>query len=114
MQVIREIETSQIRDDLPEFSVGDTVAVRIKIVEGEKSLKRLFKGVVISNNGGRGQRATFTVRKISGGIGVERTFPVNSPSIIDIKVLRKGKVKQSKIFYLRKRTGKAAKIKERR
>lgn len=114
MQVIKEIEASQLRSDLPEFSVGDTIAVRIRIKEGDKTLVRLFRGVVIAKKGGSGSKASFTVRKISGGIGVERVFPFHSPVISSIKVIRKGKVRRSKIYYLRGRTGKAAKIKERR
>ena len=114
MDKIREIETSQLRTDLPEFAVGDTVAVRIRIKEGDKTLIRLFRGVVIAKKGGKGSRATFTVRKISGGVGVERVFPYHSPVISSIKVLKRGKVRKSKIYYLRERTGKAAKIKERR
>ncbi|MBN1149790.1 50S ribosomal protein L19 [candidate division WOR-3 bacterium] len=114
MEKIKTIEASQMTNEVPQFSVGDTVAVRIKIKEGDKTLIRLFKGAVIAMKNGKGARGTFTVRKISDGVGVERVFPLHSPVISSIKVLKKGKVRRAKLYYLRQRTGKATKIKERR
>lgn len=113
MEKVKIIEMSQMRNEIPQFSVGDSVAVRIKIKEGEKTLIRLFKGTVIAMKGGKGARGTFTVRKISDGVGVERVFPIHSPIISSIKVLKKGKVRRAKLYYLRQRTGKAVKVKER-
>ncbi|MBO8130780.1 MAG: 50S ribosomal protein L19 [Candidatus Marinimicrobia bacterium] len=101
----------QLRTDIPNFKAGDTIAVDYKIVEGEKERMQRFKGVVISKRGG-GLNATFTVRKISGGIGVERIFPLHSPNIIKIEKLMEGRVRRAKLYYLRKLTGKAARIKE--
>lgn len=111
MEIIRSIEQEQIRKDLPEFSAGDTVRVHIKIVEGKRERIQVFEGVVLKRQGG-GIRETFTVRKISFGVGVEKIFPVNSPSIDKIEVTRKGKVRRAKLNYLRNRVGKAAKVKE--
>ena len=102
-----------MRLDLPHFSAGDTVKVYVKIKEGEKERIQIFQGVVISKRGG-GTNATFTVRKISYGIGVERIFPLHSPILDKIEVVTKGRVRRSKIYYLRKLRGKAARIKERR
>ena len=109
--LVNEITASQIRHDLPEFSSGDTVRVSVRIIEGNKSRIQNFEGVVIQRRGS-GVSETFTVRKISSGIGVERTFPLNSPSIATITVVRRGKVRRNKIFYIRKRSGKSARIKE--
>ena len=113
--LIEKITEKQINPNVPEFRVGDTVCVDCKIIEekGGKSKERIqkFEGIVISRKG-TGATETFTVRKISSGVGVERTFPVNSPVIDKITVLRKGKVRRSKLFYLRGRSGKAARIKE--
>ena len=109
--LVNEITASQIRHDLPEFSSGDTVRVSVKIIEGNKSRIQNFEGVVIQRRG-HGVSETFTVRKISSGIGVERTFPLNSPSIASLVVVRKGKVRRNKIFYIRERSGKSARIKE--
>ena len=109
--LVNEITASQIRHDLPEFSSGDTVRVSVKIIEGNKSRIQNFEGVVIQRRG-HGVSETFTVRKISSGIGVESTFPLNSPSIASLVVVRKGKVRRNKIFYIRKRSGKSARIKE--
>ena len=109
--LVNEITASQIRHDLPEFSSGDTVRVSVKIIEGNKSRIQNFEGVVIQRRG-HGVSETFTVRKISSGIGVERTFPLNSPSIATIAVVRRGKVRRNKIFYIRNRSGKSARIKE--
>jgi len=110
-RLVEEITASQLRADLPEFKSGDEVKVSVRIIEGNKSRIQVFQGVVIQRRGG-GVNATFTVRKMSSGIGVERTFPLHSPSIAGIEVMRKGKVRRNKITYIRKRSGKAARIKE--
>ena len=109
-QVIKEIDTEYHRNDIPEFSVGDTVKMKVKVQEGDKSRLHPFEGIVISKTG-RGLRATFTVRKISFGEGVERCFPIHSPVIESLLVVSKGISKRSKLYYLRKRTGKAARVK---
>ena len=109
--LVNEITASQIRHDLPAFSSGDEIKVSVRIVEGSKSRIQNFQGVVISRRGG-GVSETFTVRKMSSGVGVERTFPINSPSIASIVVVRKGKVRRNKITYIRKLSGKSARIKE--
>ena len=108
--LVNEITARQLRHDIPEFSSGDTVKVYVRIIENKKERNQVFEGVVMQRRGG-GVSATFTVRKISSGIGVERTFPVNSPAIAKIEVVRKGKVRRNKITYMRKRSGKAARIK---
>ena len=110
-RLVEEITASQLRTDFPEFKSGDEIKVAVRIIEGNKSRIQVFQGVVIQRRGG-GVNATFTVRKVSSGIGVERTFPLHSPSISSIEVLRKGKVRRNKITYIRKRSGKAARIKE--
>ena len=110
-KLVEEITASQLRTDLPEFKSGDEVKVAVRIIEGNKSRIQYFQGVVIQRRGG-GVNATFTVRKMSSGIGVERTFPVHSPSIAGVEVVRRGKVRRNKITYIRKRSGKAARIKE--
>ena len=110
-RLVEEITASQLRNDLPDFKSGDEIKVSVRIVEGNKSRIQIFQGVVIQRRGG-GVNATFTVRKMSSGIGVERTFPVHSPNIAGIEVLRRGKVRRNKITYIRKRSGKAARIKE--
>ncbi len=110
-KLVEEITKSQLRTDLPEFSSGDEVKVSVRIIEGNKSRLQAFQGVVVSRRGG-GVSATFTVRKMSSGIGVERTFPLHSPSIASIEVVRRGKVRRNKITYIRKRSGKSARIKE--
>lgn len=106
------IEATQLKDDVPEFNAGDTVNVHLRVVEGEKERIQQFEGVCLSRRGG-GSNETFTVRKISGGIGVERIFPLHSPRVAKIEVRRRGKVRRAKLFYLRDRSGKAARIKER-
>jgi len=111
MDIIRSIEQEQLKSDLPSFGAGDTVKVHIKVTEGKRERIQVFEGVVIKRQGG-GNRETFTVRKISFGVGVEKIFPVHSPVIEKIEVTRKGKVRRAKIYYLRERTGKAAKVKE--
>ena len=108
--LVKEIEKSQLKTDIPSFSSGDTVNVYVRIIENGKERLQLFQGVVMARVGG-GVGETFIVRKISNGIGVERTFPVHSPSISKIEVVKKGKVRRNKIFYLRERSGKAARIK---
>jgi large subunit ribosomal protein L19 len=110
--IVNEITARQLRTDIPEFSSGDTIKVYVRIIENKKERNQAFEGVVIMRRGG-GVSETFTVRKISSGIGVERTFPVNSPSIAKIEVLRHGKVRRNKITYIRKLSGKAARIKTR-
>ena len=110
-RLVEEITASQLRTDLPEFKSGDEVKVSVRIIEGNKSRIQVFQGVVIQRRGG-GVNATFTVRKMSSGIGVERTFPLHSPNIAGIAVVRRGKVRRNKITYIRKRSGKAARIKE--
>ena len=109
--IVNEITARQIRNDIPEFKSGDTVKVSVRIIENKKERIQVFQGVVMQRRGS-GVSATFTVRKISGGIGVERTFPVNSPVIAKIERDKKGKVRRNKITYLRSRSGKAARIKE--
>ena len=109
--IVNEVTARQLKKDVPEFSSGDTVKVSVRIIENKKERIQVFQGVVMQRRGS-GVSETFTVRKISSGIGVERTFPVNSPAIAKIEVLKRGKVRRSRITYLRKRSGKAARIKE--
>lgn len=109
--IVNEVTARQIKKDVPEFKAGDTVSVSVRITENNKSRIQVFQGVVIQRRGS-GVSETFTVRKISSGVGVERTFPVNSPAVAAIKVEKRGKVRRSRIFYLRNRSGKAARIKE--
>lgn len=111
MDIIRAIEQQQIKQDLPEFHVGDNVKVHYRITEGNRERIQVFQGDVIRRQG-ESVRETFTVRKISFSIGVERTFPVHSPKIEKIEVTRKGDVRRAKLYYLRNRVGKAAKVKE--
>ena len=111
-EISRELEKEQLRTDLPKLEIGDTVRVFVKVVEGNHERLQNFEGIVIKMQGG-GIRKSFTVRRISYGIGVERTFPYNSPRIGRIEVVRHGVVRRAKLYYLRERTGKAAKIKER-
>ena len=111
MDIIRAIEQQQIKQDLPEFHVGDNVKVHYRITEGDRERIQVFQGDVIRRQG-ESVRETFTVRKISFSIGVERTFPVHSPKIEKIEVTRKGDVRRAKLYYLRNKVGKAAKIKE--
>lgn len=109
--LIKEITQEQLRTDLPEFRAGDTVRVHVKVVEGTRERIQVFEGVVIKRRGG-GISETFTVRKISYGVGVERTFPLHTPKIAKVEVLRRGKVRRAKLYYLRALRGKAARIKE--
>ncbi len=113
MNIIEAIEREQLRADVPSFSPGDSVKVHVKVVEGGKERIQIFEGVVIRRSHG-GLKETFTVRKVSQGIGVERTFPVHSPMLDKIQVERKGKVRRAKLYYLRERSGKSARIEERR
>jgi len=113
MELIKELERELIRLDLPAFAAGDTVKVHVKIKEGEKERIQVFQGVVISKRKG-GINASFTVRKVSYGIGVERVFPLHSPIIDKIEVVTRGRVRRAKIYYLRNLRGKAARIRERR
>ena len=113
MNKVDIVEQSRLRDDIPEFRPGDTVKVNVRVIEGTRSRIQVFEGVVIARKGG-GLRETFTVRKISFGVGVERTFPVHTPVIESIEVARRGKVRRAKLYYLRDRVGKAARIKEKR
>src|SRR3954467_3147077 len=107
------IDAESIRDDVPEFAPGDTLKVHVRVVEGNKERVQVFQGVVIRRQGS-GVRETFTVRKVSYGVGVERTFPVHSPILSKIEVLTQGDVRRAKLYYLRQRAGKAAKIREKR
>lgn len=109
----QDLTQEYLRKDIPDFRAGDTVEVNVKVIEGERQRIQRFEGVVLSRKG-TGINSTFTVRKISSGIGVERIFPLHSPSIESIDVIRRGKVRRAKIYYLRKLRGKAARIKERR
>lgn len=110
-EIIRSIEQAQLRSDLPSFNVGDTIRVWVKVVEGSRERLQAFEGTVIAKRNG-GVRETFTVRRVSYGIGVERTFPIHSPRVDHIEVIRRGKVRRAKLYYLRSLQGRAAKIKE--
>ena len=112
MDIIRAIEQQQIKQDIPDFKVGDNVKVHYRIVEGNRERIQVFEGTVIAKKHG-GIEETFTVRRTSYGVGVERVFPVNSPFVEKVDVVRRGKVRRAKLFYLRERTGKAAKVKAR-
>ncbi|MBC7083133.1 MAG: 50S ribosomal protein L19 [Bacillota bacterium] len=111
MNIIDTIEREQMREDIPQFKPGDTVRVHVKVIEGGRERIQVFEGVVIARKG-TGIRETFTVRKVSAGIGVERTFPLHSPRLSKIEVVREGKVRRAKLYYLRERVGKAARVKE--
>lgn len=113
MNIIETLDKEQLRSDIPDFRAGDTVKVYVKVVEGTRERVQLFEGIVISRSGS-GIREMFTVRRVSYGIGVERTFPVHSPRLEKIVVARKGDVRRAKLYYLRELTGKAARIRERR
>lgn len=113
MNMIQALEQEQLRTDIPAFIPGDTVRAHVKVVEGTRERIQVFEGVVIARQGS-GVRETFTVRRISYGIGVERTFPVHSPRLEKIEVMRRGIVRRAKLYYLRNLTGKAARIRERR
>ena len=113
MNKLDQVESAYLRDDIPEFKAGDTVRVHVRVVEGGRERVQAFEGVVIARDGG-GLRATFTVRKMSFGVGVERVFPVHAPIIQKIEGLRRGDVRRAKLYDLRDRVGKAARIKEQR
>jgi large subunit ribosomal protein L19 len=113
METISTLDATGLKSEVPQFAPGDTVRIHVKVVEGEKERIQVFQGVVISRRRG-GIRSTFTVRKISGGVGVERVFPLHSPVVDRIEVVRRGKVRRAKLYYLRDRKGKAARIQERR
>jgi len=110
-EIIRSIEKAQLRTDMPSFGIGDTLRVYVKVVEGSRERLQAFEGTVIAKRNGS-VRETFTVRRVSYGIGVERTFPLHSPRVDHIEVVRRGKVRRAKLYYLRNLQGKAAKIKE--
>lgn len=111
LDIIKAIEAEQIKAELPQFNVGDTVRIDVRIKEGTKERIQAFEGTVIKKQNG-GIRETFTVRRVAYGTGVERTFPINSPMVEKVTVVRRGKVRRAKLFYLRDRVGKAAKVKE--
>ncbi|EEW49419.1 ribosomal protein L19 [Corynebacterium efficiens YS-314] len=113
MNILDKVDSAYLRDDVPAFRPGDTLDVHVKVIEGTNTRTQLFKGVVIRRQGS-GIRETFTVRKVSFGIGVERTFPVHSPNLEKIEVVRRGDVRRAKLYYLRELRGKAARIKEKR
>ena len=113
MNIIESLTNDQLRTDLPAFNIGDTIKVHVKIKEGDKERIQVFEGTVIAKKHG-GIQETFTVRRLSYGVGVERTFPVNSPKIDKIDVVRRGKVRRAKLYYLRDRVGKATKVKEKK
>lgn len=107
------VDAASVRDDIPEFAAGDTVRVHVKVIEGNRQRVQLFEGICIARRG-NGVRASFTVRKVSFGVGVERTFPVNSPNIDKIERITRGDVRRAKLYYLRDRVGKRARVKEKR
>jgi large subunit ribosomal protein L19 len=113
MNKLDQVENAYVRDDIPEFKAGDTVRVHVRVVEGGRERVQVFEGVVIGRQGG-GLRSSFTVRKMSFGVGVERVFPVHAPIIQSIEIVRRGDVRRAKLYYLRDRVGKAARIKEQR
>ncbi|MDQ5983153.1 MAG: 50S ribosomal protein L19 [Eubacteriales bacterium SKADARSKE-1] len=111
MNALGLISQDSLKKDLPKFNIGDTVRVSVNIREGERERVQMFEGTVIAKNGG-GVSATFTVRRVSYGVGVERVFPINSPNVKNVEVIRHGQVRRSKLYYLRDRVGKSAKVKE--
>ena len=111
-EIIKNIESAQLKADVPQFSVGDTVRVHALITEGNRERIQIFEGTVLKKQGGS-NRETFTVRKTSNGVGVEKTWPLHSPHVVKVEIVRYGKVRRAKLFYLRDRVGKAAKVKER-
>ena len=113
MNIINVLEQEQLRTDIPEFRAGDTVRVHVKVVEGTRERIQIFEGLVINRKNG-GVRETFTVRRIASGVGVARTFPLHSPRLAKIEVMRRGVVRRAKLYYLRNLTGKAARIREKR
>ncbi|HWJ04117.1 MAG TPA: 50S ribosomal protein L19 [Verrucomicrobiae bacterium] len=113
MDLIKLVEEQQLKQDIPNFQPGDTVRVHVKVVEGNRERIQMFEGVVIKRKGG-GLRETFTVRRVTYGVGVERTFPLHSPRVDKIEVVRRGVVRRAKLYYLRELSGKAARIRDRR
>jgi large subunit ribosomal protein L19 len=113
MNIVEAVEAKQLKSEVPAFEVGDTVRLSVKVVEGNKERQQPYQGVVIQKSGS-GNRVTFTVRKVTAGIAVERIFPLHSPNISGLKVLRRGRVRRARLYYLRERTGKAARLRERR
>ena len=113
MNTLDALDAASLRDDIPDFRPGDTVKVHVRVIEGNRSRIQVFQGVILRRQGG-GLRETFTVRKVSFGVGVERTFPVHTPVVEKIEVLTRGDVRRAKLYYLRELRGKAAKIKEKR
>ena len=111
MEKIQAFVSEQLKTEVPQFNIGDGVKVYVKIVEGEKERTQMFEGTVIAKHGG-GISETFTVRRISYGVGVEKTFPVHSPNVVKVDIIRSGKVRRAKLYYIRKRVGKASKVKE--
>jgi len=111
MDIMKELTAGQLKENAPKVSIGDTVRVQVKIREGDKERMQAFEGTVIAKNGS-GISETFTVRRVTYGVGVERVFPVHSPNVGDVTTVRRGKVRRSKLYYLRDRVGKAAKVKE--
>lgn len=111
MDLIKEVEKQYLKEDIPRFGPGDTVRVHVKVVEGARERTQIFEGVVLRRQGS-GLKETFTVRRVTYGIGVERIFPVHSPSISRIEVVKRGRVRRARLYYLRKRTGRAARIRE--
>ena len=116
MNLVQELSSKQMKEskDIPKFSIGDTVRVHFRIVEGEKERIQVFEGVAISRNGAEGPNATFTVRRVSYNEGVERLFPLHSPRVEKVEVVREGRVRRAKLYYLRDRSGKAARVKAKR
>ena len=110
-KLVRSVEMEQMRKDVPQFNVGDTIRVFVKVVEGTRERLQAFEGTVMAKRNG-GIRETFTVRRVSYGIGVERTFPIHSPRVDHVELIRRGKVRRAKLYYLRNRVGKAAKVKD--
>lgn len=113
MDLLRMVEREQLKENVPDFGPGDTVRVHVRVVEGGRERTQVFEGVVIARRGG-GISETFTVRRVSYGVGVERVFPIHAPVVQNIEVVRRGKVRRAKLYYLRNRRGKAARIKEKR
>lgn len=111
MEIIRAIEAEQLKKDVPQFRIGDTVKVHVRVKEGNRERIQIFEGTVMKRQNG-GIRETFTVRRVAYGVGVEKTFPLHSPVVEKVEVVRRGKVRRAKLFYLRNRVGKAAKVKE--
>ena len=113
MDIIKAFTNEQLKTDVPQFDIGNDVKVYCRIVEGERTRTQIFEGTVIAKNGG-GISETFTVRRVAYGVGVEKTFPIHSPNVVKVDVIRRGKVRRAKLFYLRDKVGKDAKVKEKK